>query len=85
MGVPGAGAAGCCLLRIDKLNGGMSVTIGAKQVPGLIDLISPKAGAEMTLLFSVSRCYRSSRGEQKYRYAVEILHGSKVGESICFS
>jgi hypothetical protein len=51
MGVPGGGAAGYRLLRIDKLNGGTSVTIGAKPVPGLIDLISPKAGSEMTLPF----------------------------------
>jgi hypothetical protein len=53
MGVLGGGAAGCRLLRIDKRNGGTFVTIGAKPVPGLIDLISPKAGSEMPLLFLI--------------------------------
>ncbi len=43
MGVPGGGAAGCRLLRIDKRDGGTCATIGAKLVLELIDLISPKA------------------------------------------
>ena len=82
MGVPRGGAAGCRMLRIDKLNEGRSATIGAKPVPGLIDVISPKAGSEMTLLFFYFKMDQLPHLDRSfYRFVSETLYLSGPGKS----
>jgi hypothetical protein len=66
--------------------GGKAVSVALKQ--DLINTLRENMGKFILGLpfLSVSRCYQSWGGaSQNYRLAFEILHGSRVGESTCFS